>query len=119
MYIDSFSKELESRGIELLIKDGALYFRPKEAMTAELLRELQLRRPDILECLHIRHPRVGVPQYLNPPGCHNPFTPHESHDYSWECDPDSCYCYKMFGYPRLCQSELCRWVWPDGVPNKE
>jgi len=46
--------------------------------------------------------------------CGNPFTPHETHEYPWECDPNTCYCYREFGYPRLCEGVPCRWVWPQG-----
>jgi len=51
--------------------------------------------------------------------CSNPLTPHSAHELPWECDPDSCYCWRTFLYPRICQGAPCRWVWPDGVPDLE
>lgn len=51
--------------------------------------------------------------------CGNPFTPHATHEFPWECDPNSCHCYREFGYPRLCEGVPCRWVWPRGVSMNE
>jgi hypothetical protein len=52
-------------------------------------------------------------------GCSNPITAHEAHEYPWECDPNSCLCFRDYGYPRFCQGAPCRWVWPDGYLEKD
>ena len=50
--------------------------------------------------------------------CSNTLTPHLAHEYPWECYLDSCYCWRMFDYPRICQGAPCLWIWPDGVPER-
>jgi len=117
--ISTLSNELFERGIKVRLEGERLSLSPSGAVTDDLRDTIRSCKPDIIGYLTRLSPGRGLPLYLNPPGCRNPFTPHSVHKFSWECDPDSCYCYKMFGYPLLCQSEPCRWVWLDGVPNKE
>ena len=77
--------------------------------------------PDYLrELLRVNKTQVGlVLKLCQSTVCSNPLTPHTRHERSWECDPDSCYCWRTFLYPRICQGVPCRWVWPDGVPSLE
>ena len=47
-------------------------------------------------------------------GCPSELTAHTAHEYSWECDPDTCYCYGVSdGTPKWCRDVPCRWVWGD------
>lgn len=45
--------------------------------------------------------------------CGNPLTPHSAHEHDWECDPESCDCYRQWRKPMWCKGVPCRWVWPD------
>ena len=69
----------------------------------DLMRDLRHRRDEVAGALSDRLV------------CLNPLTPHASHEFYWECDPDQCYCYRQFGRPMLCQGIPCRWIWPDGT----
>jgi len=111
MYIRSLYDELSRQGAILKTDGGHLYFHPKEGINKELLERIRLDREMIIEHLSRRQGKIGVPLYLNPPQCNNPFTPHYTHEFPWECDPDSCLCYRNYGYPYLCKGVPCRWVW--------
>lgn len=118
MEIIELLDNLKQSGIQLKIENGKLRFHPKSAMTPEMMELLRQYKQQIL--VYLIHERGWVESlYLNPPECHNPFTPHSSHEHSWECDPNSCYCYQRFGYPRYCRGAPCRWIWPKNFPEKE
>jgi hypothetical protein len=68
----------------------------------ELRAALRASRDQVLLCL--RAARRGQ--------CTNTVTPHAEHHYEWECDPNSCGCFREFGYPRWCSGMPCRWIWP-------
>ncbi|MFC1902672.1 hypothetical protein ACFLX4_01200 [Chloroflexota bacterium] len=119
MHISGLIEALSQHGIELMPDGGRLYFQPRGAATAEIQDPLKQHKQQLIDFIN-RQPKWSVLQiYDNPTGCHNPFTPHSTHEFPWECNPDTCYCYKEFGYPRFCQGVPCRWVWTNGAPNSE
>ena len=118
MHIDNLYDKLSGQGIILKTDGEHLYFHPKEAMNGELISTLRRNRDSIIEHLLTQQGRTKLPLYLNPPQCRNPFTPHSSHEFPWECDPGSCLCYKNYGYPHLCRGVPCRWIWPTGITDQ-
>ena len=117
MYVVDLIDNLRRQGIQLRIENGKLCFHPKSAVTPEMLETLRQHKQQVL--VYLIHEQGGVESlYANPPTCHNPFTPHSSHEYTWECDPNSCHCYQRFGYPRYCQGVPCRWIWPQAEPKQ-
>jgi hypothetical protein len=119
MELSALFSELFERKITMKLDRGRICLQPVNIVTDDILNSIRNNKPEIIRHLSELSPVTGLPIYLNPPGCHNPFTPHSEHEFPWECDPNSCYCYRMFGYPRLCQGVPCRWIWPDGVPDKD
>ena len=93
-------------GISLNSVGDKIRYAPKSRTPPELVRLLQEHKAEVLTLLSERSE------------CHNTLTPHENHEYPWECDPETCYCYRHFGYPRFCQGIPYRWVWPDGYQEK-
>lgn len=118
MYVTDLINDLKQNDIQLRIENGKLCFHPKSGVTPDILEVLRQYKQQILVYL-IRQQGGAEPLYINPPICHNPFTPHASHGNPWECDPDSCYCYQHFGYPRFCKGVPCRWIWPKGSTVEE
>jgi hypothetical protein len=119
MELSTLRNEIFQRGIIVKLDGGRLCLYPSSAITEVLLNIIKDNKPEIVRYLTELSPVTGLPLYLNPPECHNPFTPHATHELPWECNPYSCYCFKEFGYPRLCQGAPCRWIWPDGFPKKD
>lgn len=116
MFVTQLIDSLKQDGIQLKIEGGKLYFHPKSAMTPDMLHKLRQNKQQIL--VYLIHEQCDPASlFINPPGCHNPFTPHSNHEFPWECDPNSCHCYQYFGYPRYCQGVPCRWIWPRNVIN--
>ena len=76
--------------------------------------------PDYLrELLRVNKTQVGlVLKLCQRSVCSNPLTPHSTHEHPWECDPNSCTCFRLFGKVFWCQGVPCRWVWPR-QPNAE
>ncbi len=71
--------------------------------------------PDLVEQLRGRCEEIKfLLQHACQP-CANPLTPHSAHMYPWECLAESCDCYRLYRFPKLCESVPCRWVWPDRV----
>jgi hypothetical protein len=70
--------------------------------------------PDYLrELLRVNKTQVGlVLQLCQRSVCANPLTPHSTHEHPWECDPNSCTCFRLFGKVFWCPGAPCRWVWP-------
>ena len=118
MNISALSNELFQKGIMVRLEGERLSLYPSGAITDDLRDAIKIFKPEIIGYLTKLSTCTDLPMYLNPPGCNNPHTPHTNHENPWECDPDSCYCYKDFGYPRLCQGMPCRWIWPNGFPKK-
>ena len=111
MYLPELINQLKDKGMHLEVVDGKIYLGPKSAITSEIRTTIEPYKQQIL--VYLIHEQGGVESlYINPPICHNPFTPHSSHVLPWECDPNSCYCYQHFGYPRFCKGVPCRWIWP-------
>lgn len=110
-------ERLEEFGVTVKLENGKLLVNPRCA-AGEALRIIQNSKPEIVDYLLGLSPDSGLALFLNPPDCHNPFTPHSSHKHPWECDPNSCYCYKQFGFPEMCRGVPCRWVWPNGLPDE-
>lgn len=102
--------QFKDKGIKLKLVGGTIYYNPKSAVTADMLQLLRQFRQQIMVYL-IRQEGKSISVFNNPPECHNPFTSHSSHEYWWECDPNSCHCYQVYGYPHACQGVPCRWVW--------
>jgi hypothetical protein len=111
MYVIDLIDKVRNSGIELAVKGNKLRFHPQSAVTPEMLKTLIQYKQQILVYLMKEHGEP-ITLYSNPPICHNPYTPHSTHSSSQECEPNSCHCYRIFGYPRLCQGVPCRWVWP-------
>jgi hypothetical protein len=111
MYLNELIETVRRKGIELMVEGEKLRFYPQSAITPEMLDILRQNKQQIIVYL-IRQQGGLVSLYNNPPECHNPFTPHSAHELPWECDPNTCHCYQVYGYPRLCQGVPCRWVWP-------
>ncbi len=94
--------QCHSLGAKLIIENGALRVMAPKPLPDSLRAQLREHKLQVIMCLNASRPSV----------CSNPFTLHETHEHPWECDPNSCYCYQEFGYPRLCQGAPCRWVFP-------
>jgi len=118
MYIPDILNQLKNNGLELKAKGDRLSYRPISGITPETLQIMRRYKHQLLVYL-IRQQGESTFLYSNPPECHNPFTPHSDHKYPWECDPNSCYCYREYGYPRYCQGVPCRWVWGSSDKNEE
>ena len=114
MYVIDLIEQIRQSGIELKVEGTKLRFYPQSAMTPHLLAILRDYKQQVMVYL-IRELGAPADLYYNPPSCHNSFTPHASHEYPWECDPHSCYCFHQYGYPRLCQGVPCRWIWPKNI----
>ena len=106
MSVVELLEEVESRGASVEAVDGQLAVDLPEDFPDHLVERLRQQKTKVIELL------------ARKPSCQNPVIPHINHEHPWECDPDECYCYSRFRYPRLCQGAPCRWVWPDGVPIK-
>ena len=76
--------------------------------------------PDYLrELLRVNKAQVGlVLKLCQSSVCSNFLTPHSTHEHPWECDPNSCTCFRLFGKVFWCHGVPCRWVWPP-QPNTE
>ena len=96
-------EELIELGIGIEADGNELVLTPGSDVPDHLVPELARRKLDIMDWLQ----REGR--------CQNELTPHDQHEYPWECIPDECLCYRQFGYPRICQGIPCRWVWPNGA----
>ena len=90
-------------GAVLIVENNKLRVRTPQPLPDNLRVELKEHKLQVIMCL--KAARLSV--------CGNPFTPHETHEFPWECDPNSCYCYREYGYPRLCRGVPCRWVFPN------
>jgi hypothetical protein len=94
--------ECHSLGARFNVENGVLHVMAPKQLPDNLRAELRAHKQQVIMCLNAARPSA----------CSNPFTPHETHEYPWECDPNTCYCYRVYGYPRYCQGVPCRWVWP-------
>lgn len=119
MDVSDLLGELSRRGVRLVTDGEHLRFKPREAVTMELLEELRQHKGDIITQLRPHQKAKAPPRYQNPPECSNSFTPHSEHEFPWECDPNSCYCFQQYGYPHFCQGAPCRWVWPEHTDEKK
>jgi hypothetical protein len=117
--LDSVYTDLQRYGVVVKAEGEWLYLQSRQSVPSEILEELRQHKDEIIECLYVGRKPDGLPRYLNPPGCRNPFTPHTRHELPWECDPNSCYCFQQYGYPRFCQGAPCRWVWPEHTDEKK
>lgn len=111
MYLNELIENIRQKGIELKVEGDKLRFHPQSAVTPEMLDSIRQNKQFIKVYLMWEQGESGL-WFNNPPHCHNPLTPHASHEFPWECDPHSCHCYHNYGYPRLCQGAPCRWIWP-------
>jgi hypothetical protein len=92
-----------SLGAVLKVEEDSLLVRAPAKLPDDLRVAIKENKTQVILCL-----RLSVKTE-----CHNPLTPHETHEYPWECDPNSCYCYRVYGYPHMCPGVPCRWVFPD------
>ncbi len=111
MTVFDLIQEIRCRDMRIEVVDGQIQLGPKSAITPDLRQAVIQNKHQILVYL-VRQGLASLNIYNNPPECHNPFTPHQEHELPRECDPESCDCYRLFGYPHLCQGAPCRWVWP-------
>lgn len=95
-----------SMGAVLSVEDESLRVVAPFPLPDDLRSAIRAHKTQVMLCLRSSQKS----------SCGNPFTPHETHEYPWECDPNTCFCYRDFGYPRLCEGVPCRWVWPQGIP---
>lgn len=98
-----------SMGAVLSIEDESLLVVAPSRLPDDLRSAIREHKAQVMLCLKASRNSL----------CGNPFTPHETHEHPWECDPNTCHCYHVYGYPRLCEGVPCRWVWPQGVPIDE
>ena len=109
-------------GVTVVLDHDRLRYNPREKAPAELVEAMRKHKEEIITLLG-RETHISIDEYplsediiqervRSSVGCSNPITPHSTHELPWECDPDSCFCFKHFGYPRLCQGVPCRWVFP-------
>lgn len=111
-------EQANRRGIELRVVRDCIRYRPKSKAPAEFVEALRQHKAEIMTYLSQRQKEAKPSPGLDPALCRNPLPPHSAHEYPWECDPNTCLCYRQWQYPRLCQCMPCRWVWPDGIPGK-
>lgn len=96
----SILDNLTDLGVSTRVEGNDLICRPSNKIPLELKPLIREHKAELIELL------VGQPM------CGNSLTPHERHQLSWECDPNSCICYRKFGEPFWCGGAPCRWVWP-------
>jgi len=118
MQVTDLIEQLRQKGVALKVEGHKLRFYPQSAMTPELLAVLRDYKQQVMVYL-IHEQRDSPVLFHNPAYCHNPFTPHAAHELPWECDPDSCHCYHLYGYPRFCSGAPCRWIWPTNIPEEK
>ncbi len=108
MNAEAIAQRARELGVTLTVAGDRIRYAPKSATPPDFVDALREHKAEVLQVLRDREKH-----------CRNSLTPHAGHEYPWECDPNTCYCYREFGYPRMCQGVPCRWVWPNGVPRKE
>lgn len=118
MYVVTLIEQIRQRGVELKVEGSKLRYYPQSAMTPELLALIRDYKQQVMVYLIYEQGESTV-LCNNPPYCHNPFTPHASHEFPWECDPNACHCYHKYGYPRFCSGAPCRWIWPKNIPKEK
>ena len=94
-------------GIVLVLDGDLIRYRPASIAPTDFIEALRENKSCLIEVL-AREAR-----------CLNSIVSHKRHEYPWECDPNSCLCYRQYGYPFLCQGMPCRWTFPDGIPGME
>lgn len=100
---------VEELGCRFQLDGGRLRLRACGDLQELLLAELRRRREEVRSELERRGRGYR---------CVNGLTPHDTHEYPWECDPRSCYCYTQFKKPVACAGVPCRWTWPGGNVNR-
>ena len=96
-------------GAVLTVEDDSLWVVAPVKLPDDLRTALRESKTQVILCLRLKEKSE----------CHNPLTPHDTHEFPWECDPNTCYCYREYGEPRYCQGVPCRWVWPKWPPESK
>ena len=108
MTADELLKECQLYGATIVeVSDDRLTFDVPDDFPESLLDALHKHKAELIALLE----RLPI--------CFNPLTPHERHQLPWECDPNTCTCYRNFGWPFWCGGAPCRWVWPNGLSEEE
>ena len=102
-------REVVGRGGQFVFAHGQMIVHSPEGITEELLTLIKGHR----EQIEIEVERAGIAVY-----CTNLLTSHSTHELPWECNPETCPCYRIFRYPRFCEGVKCRWVWPERNPTE-
>lgn len=89
-------------GAVLTVERDTLKIRAPKPLPDDLREAVRDNKPQVILCLRSSQRSA----------CSNPNTPHDTHDLPWECDPNSCYCWRVYGEPRICQGVPCRWTFP-------
>ena len=100
MSAEAVIQQAEELGITLTLYGDTIRYQPKSAASTGFVDELRKHKAELMAAL------------LEQPICGNSLTPHEKHEHRWECDPNSCTCYRMFGEPFWCGGIPCRWTFP-------
>ena len=98
-----------SMGTELSVEDDSILVVGPAPLPDELRAALRANKIQVMLCLRSSLKSI----------CGNPLTPHETHEHPWECDPNTCHCYREFGTSRFCEGVPCRWVWPQDASIDE
>ncbi len=100
MNATSILDKLNDSGVSVRLERSDIVCRPSNRIPLELKSYIREHKAELIDLLQ--------GQLM----CGNSLTPHERHELSWECDPNSCTCYRMFGEPFWCAGRPCRWTFP-------
>ena len=107
MSAEAVIQQAKELGITLTLYGDAIRYQPKSAASLDFVDELRKHKAELFALLE----QSAI--------CGNLLTPHERHQFPWECVPNSCTCYRNFGWPFWCGGAPCRRVWPSGLPEEK